>query len=126
MFNKAQLIERGKGYFDNKDVKAMHATSDGQFFHETFKEDAEAHAHSTKGEVFEITRDDVEGSVKEAPLEEVEEVSVEETSSEEVTTEPTEEDFEALKEEWDDLSGGKTLNKRIKYSTLLEKVEALR
>lgn len=38
----------------------------------------------------------------------------------------TDEEFDALKKEWDDLSGGKAINKLTKYPKLLEKVEELR
>lgn len=59
MFNKTQLIERAKHYFDNKKVKVMYATPDGNFFHENAKSYADSHARSNELEVIAITREDL-------------------------------------------------------------------
>ncbi len=59
MFNKAQLAERGRHYFDDPKISKMYATTDGNFFHESSKNYADSHAKSLKTQVIEITRDDL-------------------------------------------------------------------
>lgn len=59
MFTKAQLIEKGRHYFDKKDVNKMYATPDGNFFYESSKTYADSHAKTVKLEVIEITRTDL-------------------------------------------------------------------
>ncbi len=59
MFNKAQLAERGKHYFDDPKVKKMYATTDGNFFYEDGKNFADSHAKGLKTPVIEITRGDL-------------------------------------------------------------------
>jgi len=77
MFTKAQLIERGRHYFDSKDVNKMYATSDGNFFHESSKNYADSHAKGLKTQVIEITR----GDLKEKPKEEKVKVETPEESN---------------------------------------------
>ena len=76
MFNKVQLTERGKHYFNNEDVKVMYATTDGNFFYE--RHYADSHAKGLKTDVVTIKRADL-GETKKAK-EKVEEVKVEETN----------------------------------------------
>ena len=62
MFSRAELIEKGKHYFDNKEVNKMLATPDGNFFYENSKNYADSHAKSKKDpdfQVIEITRADL-------------------------------------------------------------------
>ena len=62
MFSKTELIEKGKHYFDNKDVEVMYATPDGNFFYQNSKSYADSHAKSKKEpdfKVIEITRADL-------------------------------------------------------------------
>ena len=61
MFSKAELIEKGRHYFDKKEVKVMYATPDGNFFYQASKSYADSHAKSNKIEVIEITRADLTG-----------------------------------------------------------------
>ncbi len=83
MFSKAQLIEKGKHYFDDKSINVMFATSDGNFFYEASKSYADSHSKTKKIELFEIKRadlkvkaevpaekEDVEKQPEEAPKEE--------------------------------------------------------
>ena len=68
MFTKAELIEKGRHYFDNKEVNKMLATPDGNFFYENSKNYADSHAKSKKDpefQVIEITRADLKA--KEQP-----------------------------------------------------------
>jgi len=66
MFNKTQLAERGKHYFNDSKVSKMYATTDGNFFHESSKNYADSHAKGLKTQVIEITR----GDLKEKPKKE--------------------------------------------------------
>ena len=59
MFNKAQLIERGRHYFDDSKISKMYATTDSNFFYERDKNHADNHAKSLKTQVIEITRGDL-------------------------------------------------------------------
>ena len=59
MFTKAQLIEKGKHYFDEKSVNVMFATSDGNFFYEASKTYADSHSKTRNIELFEIKRADL-------------------------------------------------------------------
>ena len=59
MFNKAQLAERGRHYFDDQKINKMYATTDGNFFYERDKSYADSHAKSLKTPVIEITRGDL-------------------------------------------------------------------
>lgn len=59
MFNKAQLIERGRHYFDDSKIDKMYATPDGNFFYESNKSFADSHAKTKKIEVITITRSDL-------------------------------------------------------------------
>ena len=59
MFTKAQLIEKGRHYFDNKEINVMYATNDGNFFYESSKTYADSHAKSLKSEPIKITRADL-------------------------------------------------------------------
>lgn len=83
MFNKAQLAERGKHYFDDPKISRMYATTDGNFFYENDKNYADSHAKSLKTQVIEITKSDLSSkkSTKKEDEPEVEKV--------EVTIEPT-------------------------------------
>ena len=65
MFTKAELIEKGKHYFDDKNVNVMFATSDGNFFYEASKTYADSHAKTKNIELFEIKRADLKA--KEQP-----------------------------------------------------------
>lgn len=68
MFTKAELIEKGRHYFEDKNIKVMLATTDGNFFYEASKNYADSHAKTKKIEVVTITR--VEAfAKKEAPVE---------------------------------------------------------
>ena len=67
-FSKKELIGKGAHYFKDKKVKMMYATSDGNFFHESSKNYADAHAKSNKGmEVFEITAKDCGSKSSKSP-----------------------------------------------------------
>lgn len=59
MFDKAQLIERGRHYFDDSKTDKMYATTDGNFFYEQDKSYADSHAKGLKTSVIEITRGDL-------------------------------------------------------------------
>ena len=59
MFNKAQLAERGRHYFDDQKINKMYATTDGNFFYERDKSYADSHAKGLKTSVIEITRGDL-------------------------------------------------------------------
>lgn len=59
MFTKAQLTEKGKHYFENKEIKVMYATSDGNFFYEHAKSFADSHSKTNKIEVFTIAKEDL-------------------------------------------------------------------
>ncbi len=59
MFNKTQLAERGKHYFDDSKISKMYATTDGNFFYEKDKNYADSHAKGLKTSVIEITRGDL-------------------------------------------------------------------
>lgn len=85
---KQELIKRGAHYFDNKDVKVMYATADGNFFYEKSKSFGDSHAKTKNIELFTITRadlskkkedkkKDVEEEIKEEIREEVKEEEVE-------------------------------------------------
>lgn len=63
MFNKAQLVERGRHYFDDSKISKMYATTDGNFFYENDKNYADSHARGLKTQVIEITKADL-GKVK--------------------------------------------------------------
>jgi len=68
MFNKAQLVERGRHYFDDPKISKMYATSDSNFFYEHDKNYADSHAKGLKTPVVEITRGDMaEKKAKEKP-----------------------------------------------------------
>ena len=68
MFNKAELAERGRHYFDDSKISKMYATSDGNFFYEHDKNYADSHAKSLKTQVIEITRGDLASkTTKEKP-----------------------------------------------------------
>ena len=70
MFNKTQLAERGRHYFDDSKVKKMYATTDGNFFYEDSKNYADSHAKSLKTQVISITRSDlVEKKAEKKPKE---------------------------------------------------------
>ena len=73
MFTKAQLIEKGKHYFDDKGVNVMFATSDGNFFYEASKSYGDSHAKTRNIELFEIKRADL-GKAKEKEQPKTEEV----------------------------------------------------
>lgn len=59
MFTKAQLIEKGRHYFDNKEINIMYATIDGNFFYESSKTYADSHGKTIKSEPIKITRADL-------------------------------------------------------------------
>ena len=59
MFSKAQLIEKGRHYFDDKSVNVMFATSDANFFYEASKSYADSHSKTRNIELFEIKRVDL-------------------------------------------------------------------
>lgn len=59
MQTKTQLIEIGRHYFEDKSIKLMYATSDGNFFYEASKTYAANHARTLKTEVIIITRADL-------------------------------------------------------------------
>lgn len=59
MFNKAQLAERGKHYFNDSKVSKMYATTDGNFFYEQDKNYADSHSKTLKTALIEITRADL-------------------------------------------------------------------
>ena len=59
MFNKAQLVERGRHYFDDQKTNKMYATTDGNFFYEQDKSYADSHAKGLKTSVIEITKGDL-------------------------------------------------------------------
>ena len=65
MFTKAQLIEKGRHYFDDKSVNVMFVTSDANFFYEASKSYADSHSKSRNIELFEIKRVDLKA--KEQP-----------------------------------------------------------
>ena len=65
MFTKAQLIEKGRHYFDDKSVNVMFATSDANFFYEASKSYADSHSKTRNIELFEIKRADLKA--KEEP-----------------------------------------------------------
>ena len=66
MLSKAELIKRCVHYFDNKNVKVMFATEDGNFFHESGQHFAQSHARSNNySEVIRITRADLKEKSKE-------------------------------------------------------------
>lgn len=67
MFNKAQLVERGRHYFDDSKISKMYATSDGNFFYEQDKNYADSHAKGLKTSVVEITRGDLKEKPKSEP-----------------------------------------------------------
>ena len=72
MFNKAQLVERGRHYFDDSKISKMYATTDGNFFYEHDKNHADNHAKSLKTQVIEITRGDLKEKPKAEPNKPVE------------------------------------------------------
>ena len=59
MFNKAELAERGRHYFDDSKIKKMYATTDGNFFYEHDKSFADSQSKVLKTSVIEITRGDL-------------------------------------------------------------------
>ena len=59
MFNKAELAERGRHYFDDSKIKKMYATTDGNFFYEHDKSLADSQSKVLKTSVIEITRGDL-------------------------------------------------------------------
>lgn len=59
MFNKAELAERGRHYFDDKKINKMYATTDGNFFYEHDKNFADSQSKVLKTSVIEITRGDL-------------------------------------------------------------------
>lgn len=73
MFNKTQLVERGRHYFDDSKISKMYATSDGNFFYEHDKNYADSHAKGLKTSVIEITRGDLKEKPKAEPKKTVEE-----------------------------------------------------
>ena len=64
MFNKAQLVERGRHYFNDPKISKMYATTDGNFFHDNAKNYADSHAKTLKTPVEEITRGDLKEEAK--------------------------------------------------------------
>lgn len=68
MFTKAELIEKGRHYFEDKNISIMLATTDGNFFYEASKNYADSHAKTNKIEVVTITRAEAFAK-KEAPVE---------------------------------------------------------
>ena len=70
MFNKAQLSERGRHYFDDQKINKMYATTDGNLFYEQDKNYADSHAKSLKTQVIEITRGDLASKKDEKPKKE--------------------------------------------------------
>lgn len=56
---KKELVKIGAHYFDNKDVKVMYATEDGNFFYEKSKSFGDSHAKTKNIELFTITRADL-------------------------------------------------------------------
>lgn len=92
MFTKAQLVERGRHYFEDSKVSKMYATTDGNFFHENAKNYADSHAKGLKTELIEITRDDLKPEPKKVEPKKV---------SEPETPKPSENglDLDALKAE---------------------------
>ncbi len=97
MFTKAQLIERGRHYFDSKDVNKMYATSDGNFFYEDSKSYADSHSKSLKTPVIEITRGDLKDKPKEKAEKTVKAPKIE--SSEKLSESLSENSFDELKAE---------------------------
>lgn len=85
MYTKAELIEKGRHYFEDKNISIMLATTDGNFFYEASKNYADSHAKTNKIEVVTITR--AEAMAKK-----------EETSTEDKPNEPV-----SLREDEDDL-----------------------
>lgn len=67
MFNKAQLAERGKHYFEDSKISKMYATTDGNFFYEQDKNFADSQAKVLKTSVVEITRGDLKEEKKPKP-----------------------------------------------------------
>lgn len=59
MFNKAELVERGRHYFDDPKINKMYATTDGNFFYEHDKTFADSQSKVLKTSVIEITRGDL-------------------------------------------------------------------
>ena len=93
MLSKAELIERCRHYFDNKDVNVMYATVDGNIFYESGMHFAQSHARSNNfSEVIKITRADLKPESKKVESKKV---------SEPETPKPSENglDLDALKAE---------------------------
>ena len=105
MFTKAELIEKGRHYFDNKEVNKMHATPDGNFFYENSKNYADSHAKSKKDpdfQVIEITRADLDKGksktkAKKAPASEA--TADKPTEKEEEKKEESQTDIDELRKE---------------------------
>lgn len=96
MFTKAQLIERGRHYFDDPKISKMYATSDGNFFYEDSKSYADSHSKSLKTPVIEITR----GDLKDKPKEKAEKtVKAPKIESSEKLSESLSSEFDELKAE---------------------------
>ena len=72
MFNKAQLIERGRHYFDDPKISKMYATSDGNFFYEHDKTYGDSHSKVLNTPLEEITRGDLKEKPKAEPNKPVE------------------------------------------------------
>lgn len=64
MAERAELIENGRHYFDNKEINIMYATSDGNFFYE--QHFASSHAKGLKTPMISISREEVEGTSPQA------------------------------------------------------------
>lgn len=72
MFNKAELVERGRHYFDDQKINKMYATTDSNFFYEWDKNYADSHAKGLKTSVVEITRGDLVEKNEKPKVEKVE------------------------------------------------------
>lgn len=93
---KQELIKRGAHYFENKNVKVMYATEDGNFFHEDALNYADSHAKTKNIERFKITRADL--PKKKTDKKEEVEAEVKPEEKEEIKEEQTEQSNEAKKE----------------------------
>lgn len=94
MFDKAQLIERGKHYFNDKNRKVIYATTDGHFFNE--EHFASSHIHGKELEVIKITGADLNKKDKKV---EKEEVKINTPENNEATEDNVENRYEEYKEE---------------------------
>lgn len=90
---KQELIKRGAHYFDDKNVKVMYATEDGNFFHESALSYADSHAKTKNIQRFKITRADL--PKKKTDKKGENEVKVKPEKQEEIKEEQIKQDYEA-------------------------------